>query len=108
MAAGNSGPDIDERLSSREWSEAMVRAGYVVIHMSHVARTAAELASLYGEFGLTLSSGPDCFNSLQVDRPRDAGATLNALPQITANFPILKGRMDSALSVAPASRGRST
>lgn len=90
------GANVDGRQGSREWSEALVRAGYIVIHMSHVPRSAAAVSALYAEFGLTPAQGLDCFGYLQVDRPRDARAVLDALPQITASFPVLAGRIDPA------------
>lgn len=89
------GPNADGRLGSREWSESLVRAGYIVIHMSHVPRTNAEVVALYAEFGLTPAQGLECFGYLQVDRPRDARAVLDALPQIEAAFPVLAGRIDN-------------
>lgn len=89
------GPNVDGRLGSPEWSEAFVRAGYIVIHMSHVPRSTEQATALYAEFGLTLTEGVECFNHLQVDRPRDARAVLDALPLIEAAFPILAGRIDN-------------
>lgn len=103
------GPNVDGRLGSPEWSQALVRAGYIVIHMSHVPRTGAETAALYAEFGLTLSQGLDCFTTLQVDRPRDARAVLDALPLIEAAFPILAGRIDTTrIALAGHSSGAYT
>jgi len=89
-------PDVAGRLGSREWSESLVRAGYIVIHMSHVPRSNAEVVALYAEYGLTPAQGIDCFRYAQVDRPRDARAVLDALPMIQAAFPILAGRIDNS------------
>ncbi len=89
-------PDVAGRLGSREWSESFVRAGYIVIHMSHVPRSNAEVVALYAEYGLTPAQGLECFRYAQVDRPRDARAVFDALPQIEAAFPVLAGRIDTS------------
>jgi predicted dienelactone hydrolase len=72
--------DPDGRLGSREWSETLVRAGFVVVHFSLLARDAAARQALYAEFGMTPAQGQACLlNPVHVDRPRDASAVIGRL-----------------------------
>lgn len=102
--------DVNGRAGSREWSETLVRAGFVVVHPSIVPRTAAERDALWAAFGLTPQQGASCgFNPVYVDRPRDTSAVIDALPGLAAQFPPLAGRLDlSRLVVAGHSFGAYT
>jgi hypothetical protein len=89
------GADPNGRNGSREWSESLVRAGFVVVHFSLLARDTAARAMLLQEFGLTQAQAQNCqFNSVYVDRPRDASAVISALPNLGELVPELQGRLD--------------
>lgn len=105
---GNADPD--GRLGSRDWSEALVRAGYVVVHPSIMPRDAAARQALWAEFGLSPTDATACeFNPVYVDRPRDTSAVLDALADLGAVVPALQGRVDlSRIAVAGHSFGAYT
>lgn len=88
------GAKADGQLNNAEWGDALAGAGYVVIHMAHIPRTSTERDALYAEFGLTPTQGAACFGVLQVDRPRDATAVINALATIQAQVPELPAPLD--------------
>jgi predicted dienelactone hydrolase len=88
-------PDPNGRNGSREWSETLVRAGFVVVHFSLLARDAAGRQALASELGMTTQQLVACeLNPVYVDRPRDASAVISALANIGALVPELQGRLD--------------
>jgi len=99
----------DGKYNNSQWAAALVSAGYIVVSMTHLPRTAAQVDALALEFGVDASSvGPVAFES-NVDRPRDAIATLNDLQSIEAFFPALQGRIDyGRIGVGGHSRGAYT
>jgi hypothetical protein len=105
---GNADPD--GRLGSRDWSEALVRAGYVVVHPSILPRDAAAREALWATFGIDPAAAAACgFNPVYVDRPRDAAAVIDALPLLGAVVPALQDRIDlSRIVVAGHSFGAYT
>ncbi len=102
--------DVNGRLGSREWSETLARAGYVVVHPSIVPRDATARNALWAEFGLQPDQAVACaFNPVFVDRPRDTSAVIDALTSLPAQFPALAGRLDLArVAVAGHSFGAFT
>lgn len=89
--------DVNGRLGSREWSETLAQAGYVVVHPSILPRDAAGRNALWAEFGLLPDQAVACtFNPVFVDRPRDTSAVIDALPALASQFPALAGRLDLA------------
>jgi hypothetical protein len=102
--------DVNGRNGSREWSETLARAGFVVVHPSIVPRTMSGAIDLWAEFGLDVAQGTACaFNPVVVDRPRDTSAVIDALPSLGAQFPALAGRLDlSRVVVAGHSFGAYT
>jgi uncharacterized protein (TIGR03437 family) len=103
------GAKTDGHFNNADWGTALARAGYVVIHMSHVPRTAAERTALYNEFGVPASQQQTAFGVLEVDRPRDAKAVLDDLDAIENRFPEIKGRLNrNAIGVAGHSFGAYT
>jgi predicted dienelactone hydrolase len=88
-----------------QWGDALVRAGYIVVHMSHPPRTSNEVTLLGVEFGIAINTTIEA----NIDRPRDAIAVLNALPAIEAAFAPLQGRIDYArIGLGGHSRGAYT
>jgi uncharacterized protein (TIGR03437 family) len=103
------GPQENGKNGADNWGEVLARSGYIVIHMSHVPRTQAQLAALYSEYGVPLNQIPDAFTHLEVDRPRDANAVLADLDGIEAAYPQIRGRIDrQAIGVAGHSFGSYT
>lgn len=102
--------DVNGRNGSREWSETLARAGFVVVHPSITPRSNTEIVALWTEFGLTVEQGMSCeFRSAYVDRPRDTSAVIDALPTLDAQFPVLTDRLDlSRIVVAGHSYGAYT
>jgi predicted dienelactone hydrolase len=87
--------DPNGRNGSREWSEALVRAGFVTVHFSLLARDAAQRQALLDELGMSNDQASACeFNAVYVDRPRDASAVISALEELPALVPELAGRLD--------------
>ncbi|MCX7753572.1 MAG: hypothetical protein N2443_12035 [Blastocatellia bacterium] len=76
---------------NREWSEVLARAGYIVVHPAHVEPDRLALCRKLG-----ISNMQTCLqlNAMTWYRPSDARAVLDALPQIVAAFPQLRGRVD--------------
>ncbi len=102
------GADLNGKNGNVDWGLTLARAGYIVIHMSHVPRTQTELIALYTEFGVPPAQGPDFFVHLEVDRPRDANAVLADLSGIE-NAAGTPGRIDrSRIGVAGHSFGAYT
>lgn len=104
------GADVNGKYGSVDWGTTLARAGYIVIHMSHVPRTQAERLSQCAEFEVqTLQACNDLFGALEVDRPRDANAVLADLGGIESAFPQLVGRIDrTRIGVAGHSFGAYT
>jgi hypothetical protein len=103
----------DGKYHNAEWGDLLVRAGYIVVTMSHMPRTVPELSMLYTEFGLPLPIDPVASEvgefAANIDRPRDAIAVLNALTNLEQTFPQLAGRVDfDRIGVAGWSRGSYT
>jgi len=104
------GADADGKYGNRDWSEFLVRSGYIVINMSHLQRTQAERVAQCNEFGVpTLQQCNELFGALEVDRPRDANAVLADLQNIENAFPQIRGRIDrTKIAVAGHSFGSYT
>lgn len=104
------GADVNGKYGSVNWGTTLARAGYIVIHMSHVPRTQVERLSQCAEFGVaTLQECNDFFGPLEVDRPRDANAVLADLDGIENAFPQLADRIDrTRIGVAGHSFGAYT
>jgi hypothetical protein len=91
-----------------DWASALVQAGYIVVHMTHLPRTNGERALLAAEFGFA-SSAANAEVESNIDRPRDAIATLNDLKKIEAFFPALTGKIDyDRIGLGGHSRGAYT
>lgn len=105
---GNADPD--GRNGSQQWSETLVRAGYIAVHFSVMPRNAAQREALWSEFGLDAGQGSSCgFNVVYVDRPRDTIAVLDALPMLGVLIPALANAIDlSRVAVAGHSFGAYT
>jgi predicted dienelactone hydrolase len=103
------GTDVNGKYGNRDWSEFLVRSGYVVINMSHVPRTQAERIAQCTEFGVpNQQECSNLFGSLEVDRPRDANAVLVNLDNIENAFPQIAGRIDRTRVIAGHSFGSYT
>ncbi len=102
----------DGKYNNSQWAAALVSAGYIVVSMTHLPRSAAQVDALALEFGVDASSaGPGARLAFEsnVDRPRDAIATLNDLQSIEAFFPALRGRIDyTRIGLGGHSRGAYT
>lgn len=103
----------DGKYHNVEWGNLFVRAGYIVVHMSHVPRTTREFTLLFTEFGLappTDTVASEIFEfAANIDRPRDAISVLNALASLEQTNPQLAGRIDfDRIAVAGWSRGSYT
>lgn len=103
----------DGKYHNDEWGNLFVRAGYIVIHMSHVPRTGPEFSLLFTEFGLappTDTVASEIFEfAANIDRPRDAIAVLNALASLEQTNPQLAGRIDfDRIAIGGWSRGSYT
>ncbi len=84
--------------ASRAWSRVLARAGYAVIHVAHVAPTAAQLDMICRDVGVpmgecddaTITGGdpddPNPFTSTGVCRASDAIAVLTHLPAIATHL----------------------
>ncbi|MBC8089668.1 MAG: hypothetical protein H7Z40_20590, partial [Phycisphaerae bacterium] len=101
------------KYNNEEWGNLLVRAGYIVVHMSHVPRTVPEFSLLFTEFGLPLPVDPVATEvaefAANIDRPRDAIAVLNALSALEQTYPLLAGRIDyDRIGIAGWSRGSYT
>lgn len=102
-----------------EWSRTLARAGYLVVHIGHVAPSAQQLVELCRAAGLTLRS--ECvdlslqpggtldeeldlniFSSVAVARPADVRQALDALPQLAQRLAALEGITLDARRVAVA------
>ncbi len=88
------GADVNGKYGNVDWGTTLARAGYIVIHISHIPRTQAERDALYTEFGVPPAQGNSYFGVLEVDRPRDANAVLADLNGIENAFPQIAGRID--------------
>jgi hypothetical protein len=98
----------DGKFNNIDWATALVSAGYIVVHMTHLPRTDGEIAQLAIEFGMNVSAIDNEVES-NIDRPRDAIAVLNDLRKIEARFPELQGRIDyDRIGVGGHSRGSYT
>nr|MCU0635680.1 hypothetical protein [Gemmatimonadaceae bacterium] len=96
------------KYANSDWADALVSAGYIMVSMSHLPRTDAERARLAVEFGLPVAAITAAVEA-NIDRPRDAIATLNALRAIEAAFPALAGRIDyGRIGLGGHSRGAYT
>lgn len=104
------GADVNGKYGNVDWGTTLARAGYIVIHMSHVPRTQAERVAQCTEFGVP--NQQECsalFGALEVDRPRDANAVLADLNGIENAFPQIAGRIDrNRIGVAGHSFGAYT
>ncbi len=100
------------KYNNEEWGNLFVRAGYIVVHMSHMPKTATEMRGLHTEFGVTLpdSLTSDVFEfAANIDRPRDAISVLNALVALEQTNPQLASRIDfDRVGLAGWSRGSYT
>ena len=101
------GPNIDGKYISSEWGNALAAIGYVVVHMSHSPPTDAEGAALIAEFAIPTTDLAEARETMiNVIRPRDTIAVINALPTIEAVFAQAQGRLDfSRVGIAGHSRG---
>jgi predicted dienelactone hydrolase len=100
--------NVNGKYANADWADALVRAGYIMVSMSHLPRTDAERARLAAEFGIPANAVTVAVES-NIDRPRDAIATLNALRRIEAAFPELAGRIDyTRIGLGGHSRGAYT
>ena len=98
----------DGKYQNDAWGNALARAGYIVIHMSHSEAGRLEQALLAAEFGIA-PRAMDRELAANLVRPRDAIATLNDLDGIEAAFPELRGRIDrERVGVGGHSRGAYT
>lgn len=89
------GADPNGKYGNVDWGTTLARAGYIVIHMSHLGRTQAERIAQCTEFGVPdPQQCSNLFGSLEVDRPRDANAVLADLNGIENAFPQIMGRID--------------
>lgn len=104
------GADVNGKYGNVDWGTTLARAGYIVIHLSHVPRTQAERLAQCLEFGVPdLAQCNDLFGALEVDRPRDANAVLADLNGIENAFPQIAGRIDrNRIAVAGHSFGSYT
>jgi hypothetical protein len=102
----------DGKYNNVDWAAALVGAGYIMVSMTHLPRTAAEVDALAAEFGVDATAAGAAARQqfeANVDRPRDAIAVLNDLANIEAAFPALRGRIDCArIGVGGHSRGAYT
>ncbi len=94
-----------------DWGNLLVRAGYVVVHMSHMPRTETEFDLLAREFNLNRDSlwlsVPEVAASL--DRPRDVISVLNALLALDQSNTQFANRVDfTRVALAGWSRGAYT
>jgi predicted dienelactone hydrolase len=122
--AGTSGPlplvlwshggdkSTDGKYSNVDWAAALVGAGYIMVSMTHLPRTDAQVDALAAEFGVDGTAANAAARQqfeANVDRPRDAIAVLNDLVNIEAAFPALRGRIDyERIGVGGHSRGAYT
>jgi hypothetical protein len=98
----------DGKYKNKDWADALVQAGYIVVHMSHLPRTDAERNLLATEFGFAPNLADNEVES-NIDRPRDVIAVLNDLKKIEAFFPELAGEIDySRIGLGGHSRGSYT
>ena len=98
----------DGKYQNDAWGNALARAGYIVVHMSHRQTGRLEQALLAAEFGIA-PRAMDQELVANLVRPRDAIATLNDLDGIEAAFPALRGRIDrERVGVGGHSRGAYT
>jgi predicted dienelactone hydrolase len=98
----------DGKNQNDDWGNALASAGYIVVHMSHTPRNDAEKAALAAEWNLSVQMVNNEIES-NIDRPRDAIATLNALADIEAHFAQLKGKIDyERIGLGGHSRGAYT
>jgi poly(3-hydroxybutyrate) depolymerase len=82
------------RTLNAAWGRTLARAGYIVIHMSHLDNTRIERAAVCLEFA---AANQDECNSLPmatVYQPRDANVVLSALNWLEQTIPELSGRID--------------
>lgn len=102
--------DANGKYGNQQWGTFLAQSGYIVIHQSHLGRSAAEFAALCSEFNVpNLQQCADSFGTLEVDRPRDANAVLADLDAIENNFPQIRGRIDrTKIAVAGHSFGSYT
>ncbi len=102
------GKSTDGKYNNVDWAAALVSAGYIVVSMSHLPRSNAQRDALAVEFGIASTAADQEFEA-NVDRPRDAIATLNDLRNIEAAFPALSGRIDyERIGMGGHSRGAYT
>jgi predicted dienelactone hydrolase len=89
------GADVNGKYGNVDWGTTLARAGYIVVHLSHVPRTQAERIAQCAEFGVpNQQECANLFGALEVDRPRDANAVLADLDGIENAFPQIRGRID--------------
>ena len=74
-----------------EWGVTLARAGYVVVHPAHVP---GDQAALCEKLGVTDPQQCRAINDMTWYRATDARAVLDALPEVAAAFPELRGRLD--------------
>lgn len=97
------------RALNETWGRTLTRAGYIVIHMSHIENTPAERAALCLEFGAASSEECLALPLTAVFQPRDASVVFRALDWIEQNVPGLAGRIDRGkIAVAGWSGGSLT
>lgn len=82
------------RTLNAAWGRTLARAGYIVIHMSHLDHTRTERGAVCLEFAA--ANQDECTNlpMATVYQPRDANVVLSALNWLEQNVPELNGKID--------------
>lgn len=103
------GADDNGREQSSTWGRTLARAGYIVVHISHITGQLGDRQAMCVEFDVTSQKECDNFPILSVWRPRDANAVLAALDELERNNPEISGRIDrNNIGVAGRSYGSLT
>lgn len=91
------------------WGRTLTRAGYIVIHMSHLENTPAQRAAACLEFNAANQNECQTLPMAPLYQSRDAHVVLGALDWLEQNVPQLTGRIDrERIAVAGWSGGSLT
>ncbi len=82
------------RMLNGTWGRTLARAGYIVIHMSHLDNTPAQRAAVCLEFAAANQQECTSLPMATVYQPRDANVVLASLNWLEQNIPELNGRID--------------
>lgn len=88
------GANENGRALNETWGRTLARAGYIVIHMSHLPWEERDRAAACLEFAATSQSECLALPMIALYQSRDANAVLGALDAIEQSFPALNNRID--------------